>query len=132
MRYSPHLRRSLFVIASTVIVAPVSAESPMIVSGKQEQVYQERVSFSDLDLRQRVAGQTLRSRVKNASDRVCIQAEGFVPRYGVYGYSHQDPSLTCADLTYAQAEPQMKAVFDRAKAGQQVAITFVISARKVR
>ena len=123
--------RPLLALAAALVVAPLAAEQPMTVTGQS--MAQERVSFADLDLRQSGAQQTLRIRVKRASDRVCRQAEGPFPDVGVSGFGRDDPSLTCTDLTYADARPQLRAAIDRAKSGQQLAaMTFVISAPRAR
>ena len=66
------IARPLFALAAALVAAPLAAEEPMTVTGQP--VHQEVVSYADLDLRQRSAQQTLRSRVHRAAEKVCAQA----------------------------------------------------------
>ena len=119
----------LFAFAATLVAVPLAAQEPTVVTGAHQPTYQERVSFADLDLRQFSKQQTLKTRVRRAADRVCIEAEGPFPSYG-YGFGSD---LTCADLTYNHAKPQIVAAIDRARSGQQTAaMTLVISAPRAR
>jgi UrcA family protein len=109
-----------------LLTAPLFAEEPMIVRGHQQKVYQERVGFADLDLRQSHDQRTLKTRVRNASERVCLKAEGPFPEYG-FALS-KDASLTCADLTYNNAKSQISSAIQGVEAGRQVAMALVTSA----
>jgi UrcA family protein len=126
------IARPLLALAVMLVAAPLAAQDATVVTGERQPVYQERVSFDDLDLRQWSAQQALKTRVSRASTRVCKQAVGPFPDVGVPGYGRDDPSLTCADLTFNDARPQILAAIERAKAGQQMAMTFVISAPRLR
>ncbi len=116
-------------LALALVAAPLAAQEPTVVTGAHQPTYQERVSFADLDLSQGSAQRALKTRVRRAADRVCIEAEGPLPSYG-YGFGSD---LTCADLTYNHARPQIVAAIDRAKSGQQTAaMALVISAPHAR
>ena len=115
----------LLTLSAALIAIPLMAEEPMIVEGKP--VYQERVSTADLDLREWGAQLTLKRRVHHASERVCLQAEGRFALSGVPGFGPEYSRLTCADLTYADARPQITAAIQRAKAGEKVAMALVIA-----
>jgi UrcA family protein len=85
----------------------------------------------DLDLRNTNDQRTLKVRVRHASKHVCREAGGPIPEIG-FG-AGRDGSLTCADLTYNDAKPQINAAIDSAKRGQQPAMALVMSApTKVR
>ena len=95
----------------------------MTVTGQP--VYQERVSFADLDLRNSGDRQKLKGRVHRASDRVCIAAEGPIPRYSPsWGRNGVE---TCSDLAYDAAHPQIAAAIDRARSGRQLATALIIT-----
>ena len=127
------IARPLLAIAAILVAVPLAAQDLTVVTGERQPTYQERVSFADLDLRQRSAQQTLKGRVQRAADRVCSDAEGPFPDYGASGYGRDDPSLSCADLTYSDARPQILAAINRAKSGQQMtAMSLVISAPRAR
>lgn len=115
-------------LATVLVAAPLAAQEPMTVTGEHRQVYQERVSFADLDLRKWPAQQLLKSRVRRASSSLCFKAEGVIhDQPGING------GLSCDDQTYLDARPQIVAAIDKAKSGQpQVAMTFVISAARIR
>ena len=112
--------RPLLALAAALVAAPLAADEPMTVTGQP--LYQERVSFADLDLRNGSAQQALKRRVHNASERVCIEAEG--PFNANVGYMDQ-PS--CTEATYADARPQIRTAIGRAKAGLQLATSLVVS-----
>ena len=122
------IARTLFALAAAFVAAPLAAQEPTVVTGKHRPAYQERVSFADLDLRRRSAQQTLKRRVYRAADRVCRQAEGPLPSNS-FGLGSP---LTCTDLTYRAARPQIVTAIGMARSGQQLAAaTFVISAPRV-
>lgn len=118
--------RSVSVVAASLVAlslwTPVVAETPMVVRGDQEPVYQERVSFTDLDLRQSGDRRVLKVRVWHAAERVCRQAEGPIADIGFGG------ALGCTDLTYNDAKPQIAAAIQNAKSGQRVATALVMTA----
>lgn len=111
----------LLAVAAAFAAAPLAADQPMTVTGQQ--LYQERVSFADLDLRSWSAQQALRRRVNHASERVCIAAEG--PFSANIGFMSQ-PS--CTEQTYQAARPQIAYAIRLAKSGQRMATGLVISA----
>ena len=114
--------RPLLALTALCTVAPLAAQEPVTVTGSPQPVYQERVSFTDLDLRHWSDRQALRSRVHQASERVCIQAEGpFNVNIGFMG----KPS--CTQATYKWARPQIASAIARAKSGQLIAMNLVIS-----
>ena len=114
---------SPFVLAAVLVAAPLVAQEATVVSGQRQPAYQERVSITDLDLRQGSARQELKVRVSRASKRVCNQAEGPFPDNG-FGLSSR---LSCADQTYNHAKPQIAAAIARAQSGQpQLATAMVI------
>ena len=118
MTRTSQLGRPLLALAAALVAAPLVADAPMTVTGQQ--LYQERVSFVDLDLRSGWAQQALRHRVREASDRVCIQAVGPI------GYDMGFlPSCTAA--TYDDARPQIRTAIARAKAGLPMAMSLVVS-----
>jgi UrcA family protein len=115
--------RPLSALALVLVAAPLAAQERVTVTGQP--VFQERVSFADLDLRQLQGRQTLNARVYRVADRLCAQAEGpFLENSVGFG-----SSPGCAELTYRNAKPQIAAAVQRAKAGQQLtAMTVVVSA----
>ena len=117
----------LLAVAAAFAAAPLAAEEPLTVLG-QQQLYQERVSFVGLDLTRWSGQQALRSRVRHASERVCIALEG---PFGVSSFSAPgmlDTNITCSDLTYAAARPQIADAIRLAKSGQQMATGLTIRA----
>lgn len=117
MTTTSHTRSPLLALAVALVAAPLAADE-MIVRG--EPLYQERVSFTDLDLRSGWAQQALRHRVRQASDRVCIQAVGPVGYDLGFG-------LSCTAATYDDARPQIRTAIARAKAGLPMAMSVVVS-----
>lgn len=115
----------MFALGAAFVAAPLMADQPLIVEGQP--AYQERVSTSDLDLRKWSEQQKLRSRVHNAANRVCAQAEGSFPQPPL-GFGREESRYSCADLTYEDAKPQISAAIQRAKSGEQLAVTLVITA----
>lgn len=117
------IARSLLAISAMLAAAPLVAEQPVVVTGRQaEPVYQERVSFADLDLRNLTSQQQFRARVHDAAERVCVQAVGrFEPRLS--GLSMES---TCASRTYRIARPQIVAAIHRATSGQPHPATALI------
>lgn len=113
--------------AATLFAAPLAMAETVVVPGESQPVYQERVSFGDLDLRNGSGQRILRNRVTAASKKVCRQLEGPFPSYRAPG--NRDMDKTCADLTYDTARPQISAAIDRAKSGQpHMAMALVLSA----
>ena len=114
-----HIRLPLLALAAAFAAAPLMADE-MTVRG--EQVYQEAVSFADLDLRSWSHQQALKRRVHRASEQVCIAAEG--------PFDYNTPfmgSPSCVDLTYVDARPQIRTAIARAKAGLPLATTLTVS-----
>ena len=120
-----HIGRPLLALAAALVAAKLVADEQLTVTGQP--LYQERVSFADLDLRNSSAQQTLRRRVDNASERVCRDAYGpftdtdFVPSGSI------NAGMTCASMTYDDARPQIRVAIARAKAGLQLATSLVVS-----
>ena len=117
------IARRTVVLAAALLAAPLAAQEGTVVSGQRQAVYQERVSFDDLDLSRWSAQQALKARVSRASQRVCNQAEApFANNELGFAWA---PS--CAERTYSHAKPQIAAAIARAKSGQpQMAIALVI------
>lgn len=121
------IARPLCALAAVLAAAPLAAQESVTVTGQP--VLQERVSYTDLDLRRASARYTLKSRVYRAADRVCERAEGPIPG-NQFGFAS---SPTCTELTYRKAKPQIMAAIDRAESGQPaVATNVVVSAPRVR
>jgi UrcA family protein len=122
------IAQPLLALAVALVITPLAAQEPTVVTGKHRPIYQERVSFADLDLRRGSGQRLLRSRVRRASSDVCFKAEGVDhDRLGVRG------GLSCDDQTYQDARPQISAAIHRAKSGQTpAAIAIAISASRVR
>ena len=129
MTKTSSIARPLLALAAVFAAAPLAAEEATVVTGERQPVYQERVSYADLDLRQGSARQALKVRVFHAADRLCTQAEGTMPFSGIGLGSSQ----SCTDLTYQDTKPQINAAIARARAGQQLAaMAVVVSAPRVR
>ena len=108
------IARPLLILAAALVSTPLAAE-PVVVTGERGQpVYQERVDFADLDLRQSGARQTLFRRLMRASTEVCIQAEGEINMNKVMGGAQN----TCPNRTYRVARPHIMAAIRRATSGQ--------------
>ena len=114
----------LLAFAAAVIAAPLAAEQPVTVTGEPRPVYQERVSFADLDLLQHGHQRMLKRRVQRASNRVCFQA------------GETDFPLTagdtCPNRTYRVARPEIIAAIRRANSGQPHPATALIVRGPVR
>lgn len=85
--------------------------------------YQERVGFTDLDLRQSADKKILVTRVRQASRRVCSDM------------AHDrviEPidRSACTYVTYRETRPQIRRAFARADAGEKLAFTLTIGAPK--
>lgn len=110
---------------------PAIGQDNLVVRGEPEQeVFQERVSYAELDLRNGGDQRTLRRRVSAASERVCRQAVGPLPDYGI-GWG-PEAGMTCVDLTKKDAQPQIRSAIRRAKAGEQLAVSGSISVMAAR
>ena len=119
----------LIAVVATFSAASAFAEQPMTVKG--EPIYQERVSFADLDLNQRAHQRQLRVRVHAAADRVCIAAYGPNGAQGLAAISIAGQEMTCSEVAYATARPQITRAIDNAKSGHLAVaqMTLVASAR---
>lgn len=115
----------MLALTASLVAAPLIADDGTVVTGHRE-VYQERVSFNDLDLTRWGHQRALRNRVHKASERVCIDAEG--PLDANVGFMGE---ASCTDKTYAHARPQIVAAIDRAKSGQQMALSLVVAVPKL-
>jgi UrcA family protein len=114
-----HIRLPLLALVAAFAAAPLVADE-MTVRG--EQVYQEAVSFADLDLRSWSHQQALKRRVHKASERVCIAAEGPID-YDI-GFMGGE---SCVDSTYAATRPQLRGAIALAKAGRQLATNLTVT-----
>lgn len=113
--HSPALIRATLAAAIALAVTPLAAQPPTVVSGAKQPVYQELVSFADLDLRQESAQRELLHRVREAANRVCTKAEGrFLNR--ISGLSMEP---TCTQVTHRAARPQIAAVIERARLAER-------------
>lgn len=115
-----HIRLPLLALAAAFAAAPLMADEQMTVRG--EQVYQEAVSFADLDLRSWSHQQALKRRVHKASERVCIEAEGPIS-YNIGFMSGE----SCVESTYADTRPQVRAAIASAKSGRQLATSLTVA-----
>jgi UrcA family protein len=126
------IARPLLALAAALIAAPLAAQDSTTVTGERQPVYQERVSFGDLDLSRAGEQRELRKRVRDASERVCIQAVGPITAYDVGRTGSLNFGMSCIDLTYSDARPHIAAAIASAKSGRQLAVSFVISAPLAR
>jgi UrcA family protein len=122
------IARPLLALAAALVAVPLAAQDSTTVTGERQPLYQERVSFGDLDLREGQGQRALRKRVWDAAGRVCTQAEG--PNYETNNVPYGLPGggMHCGDLTYKHARPQISAAIRAAKSGQQLAMALVIAA----
>jgi UrcA family protein len=121
------IARPLCTFAAALVAVPLAAQESVTVTGQP--VLQERVSYADLDLRGGSARQTLKVRVYRAADRLCALADGPFPN-NQFGLGS---APTCAELTYADAQPQIRAAIDRANSRQpEMATNLVVSTPRVR
>jgi UrcA family protein len=103
--------------------APLAAQNDQTGTVVNAPRYQERIGFTDLDLRQDADKKALVSRVKNASGRVCrAMANDYV-------IDHSD-RFPCSRATYLATRPQIKRAFARADAGEKVAIAITVGGSK--
>ena len=89
------IARPLCALAAALIAAPLAAQEPTVVTGERQPVYQERVSYADLDLRHGSARQTLKVRVYRAADRLCVP--------GQWDWTWLGPDLRRPDLPGREA-----------------------------
>ena len=94
MKTNSTIARPLCALAAALVAAPLAAQEPVTVTGQP--VFQESVSYTDLDLRNWSGRQTLEARVYRAADRLCARAEGPFANDSV-GFGS---SPVCSDLTY--------------------------------
>ena len=93
----------------------------MVVTGADQPIGQQRVSFADLDLRENAARATLRRRVQSAAGGICN-------RLGrVAGETDVNVIWSCADQAYRDARPQISAAIGRARSGESMATSLVVS-----
>jgi UrcA family protein len=120
------IARPLLALVAALVSIPLAAKEPMVVTGERgHPVYQQRVDFADLDLRESQARSVLVRRVKAAAWAVCIAAEG---RQSAE-WALRDPDGNCPNSTYQAARPQIRAAIDRDNAGQpHQATSLVVSA----
>lgn len=116
----------LLALAAAFVAVPLAAEQPTVVTGERQAVYQERVSFADLDLRNGSGQRMLKWRVHRASESVCIQAVGLIEA-NLPGPSWRGNEPSCTVQTYAAAKPQIAAAIDRAESGRQMALSLTVS-----
>ncbi len=102
--------------AAAAVAAPALAQGPMTVEGRTQGEFTEIVQFGDLSLP--ADGATLRSRVLNASSRVCSRA---------FSDSNTGGMLVraCTSGTYSDAKPAMERVLAMAATGKQLAATAI-------
>jgi UrcA family protein len=125
MTRNSSIARPLLTLAVTLVSIPLAAKEPVVVTGERGRlVYQDRVDFADLDLRERQARTVLVRRVMTAAWSVCIAAEG--RRSAEMALGGADGN--CPNSTYRAAQPQIRVAIERAKSGQpQLATALVIS-----
>ena len=116
----------LFAVVAAFAATPATAEQPMTVSG--ERIYQERVSFNDLDLTKAPHQRELRLRVRTASDRVCVAALGTFAALERVPFGRWNAGMACSDLTYDEARPQIRSAIQQAKSGQLAGSSITILA----
>lgn len=121
------LVRPLLALAAVLVTAPLAADEGAVVTGERQPVYQQRVSFSDLDLQRWGDQQALRRRVHRASNQVCVEAFGPIGAADTGLAGTRDAGMSCGDLTYREARPQISAAIGRAKSGQLMATNLVIA-----
>jgi UrcA family protein len=107
-------------IASALYLSPTFAQET-VVQGKHvnSDVYQEIVTYDDLNLMNDDGAKALYSRVHVASTRVCRQAY----RGGSFEFLEQ---RGCTRATNAATRPQVVAVIDRARSGLAIASSFTV------
>lgn len=129
MSTKPFIAIPFIAVAALFSASPVFADQPLTVTGQH--VYEERVSYTDLDLNQSSHQRVLRTRVHKASDRVCIAAFGKEGARDVVPYGYRGAGMDCTDFTYAAARPQIADAIRNARSGQMASlgITIKLSAR---
>jgi UrcA family protein len=107
-------------IASAIYLSPAFSQDT-VVQGKhvKSDVYQEIVTYDDLNLMNDDGAKALYSRVRVASQRVCRQAY----RGGSFEILEQ---RGCTRETNAATRPQVVAVIDRARSGLAIASNFTV------
>lgn len=108
---------------SAIPLGASAQTSSMEVRGEAR--HEERVSFADLDLRKGWDQRVLRQRVHAASDRVCRIVAGPLYETDPGGPGTLDQGLTCADIAYADAKPQIEAAIDGAVVERSLALSAV-------
>lgn len=124
MRAKPIIAAPFIAVVALFSASPVFADQPLTVTGPH--VFEERVSYIDLDLKQSSQQRVLRTRVLRAADRVCIAAFGKESAREVVPYGHRGAGNDCADFTYASARPQIADAIRNARSGQMAALGITI------
>lgn len=115
------IRSGVALAMAMSIGTPLSAQDT-VVEGKAQRsdLVQERVAYSDLNLREQPSQLILISRVKKAAGRVCNI---------IYRGEHPMVKFEsrCPYKTYRDAKPQIDMAIANAQNGRQVAISFVVA-----
>jgi UrcA family protein len=111
---------TLSIVAVATIAAPLAAEDTLVTGriAPKDQV-EERVGYSDLDLRDAGHQKVLVSRVRQAARNVCDEVfkdESLETKF----YSR------CPQTSFANAKPQISRAI--AQNGERIAMNFVVSA----
>jgi UrcA family protein len=108
-------------IAASFVSFPANAADGQPSPREAGPVYQERVAFTDLDLRETSAQSALKRRVRRAAFELCRKID--------YNYTpHLPMQRACVSEVYDQASPQIASAIRRAMAGQgQLATALVLS-----
>jgi UrcA family protein len=114
------------VVAFTIsATGALAADQPMVVEGQPN--LQERVSYTDLDLRRSPDQRELRGRVRQAADRLCTRIEGAHYKSDIVPYGNgRSAGMNCADIAYRDASPQMRSAITSARTGEQMAMAAII------
>lgn len=111
-------------VAFFAISTPLPAQDTVVEGTPQRNnLVQERVDYTDLDLRYHGNQMVLISRVRQASDRVCdIVYKGESPVVKFNG--------RCTQRAFRTAKPQIDVAIANALEGKRVAMSFVIAASR--
>ncbi len=115
--------RQILGLGFAVFAAPLAAQVHYGETVVSAPVYQERVGYEDLDLRNTEHRHVLVTRIKQAARRICsnMAKDGEI--------KFRDKNL-CSDDTYIATRPQLRRAFARADAGQQIAMRMTVVANK--
>jgi UrcA family protein len=121
MKIQSQFGRLVFGLTLSALAVPVAAldqaeEDGTVVNAPR---YQERVGFTDLDLRQDDDKRVLISRVKKASGRVCrdMASDHLI---------EQVERPICKSATYRKTRPQIRRAFARAASGEKLALVLTV------